>query len=83
MICSSVRNEGTGAIITPAAPASMTLRASERMAAKPGAETPTMIGAPAARLIMRVAMSRASWGSSLGASPMMPSTVTPVQPVSR
>ena len=45
-----------------------------------GNRPPTMMGAPAARLIMRVAMSSASWGSSLGASPMMPSTVTPVIP---
>ena len=61
----------------------MTLRASERMAAKPGAETPTMMGAALARLITREAISSASWGSSLGASPMMPSTVMPVQPASR
>ena len=61
----------------------MTLRASERIAAKPGADTPTMIGAEPARLIIRAATSSASCGSSLGASPMMPSTVMPVQPVSR
>jgi hypothetical protein len=33
--------DGGGAIITPAAPASITARVSEPMAAKPGAETPT------------------------------------------
>jgi hypothetical protein len=35
-----------------------------------------MMGAGAARLIMRAATSSASCASSLGASPMMPSTVT-------
>ena len=35
-----------------------------RMAAKPGAETPTMIGAPLARLIIRTATSMASDASS-------------------
>ena len=33
-----------GAIMTPAAPRDMTSCASERIAAKPGADTPTMIG---------------------------------------
>src|SRR5579859_376993 len=42
MIWSSVRRFGGGAIITPAAPASIVAFASERIEAKPGAETPTM-----------------------------------------
>ena len=71
-----------GVIMTPAAPASMAERASARMAAKPGALTPTTTGRPARR-ITRAATSSASPASSFGASPMMPSTVMPVQPTSR
>ena len=82
MIWSSVRRCGGGAIITPAAPASIDSRASERMAAKPGAETPTMICMVFARLTKRAATSLGLGGSSFGASPMMPSTVMPSQPTS-
>ena len=60
MIWSSVRRVGGGAIITPAAPASIDLRANERIAAKPGAETPTMICRFFARLTKRVATASAS-----------------------
>src|ERR1700748_3241401 len=55
MIWSSVRKLGGGAIITPAAPASIDAFASERIAAKPGAETPTMICMVLARLTKRIA----------------------------
>ncbi len=55
MIWSSVRRCGGGAIMTPAAPASIDFSASERMVAKPGAETPTMICMVFARLMKRVA----------------------------
>ena len=41
--------------MTPAAPSSITSRARDRMAAKPGADTPTMMGT-LARLMMRVAI---------------------------
>ncbi|GAV36414.1 hypothetical protein ROTAS13_04101 [Roseomonas sp. TAS13] len=82
-IWSSVRSDGTGAIITPAAPLSITARLRERMAAKPGADTPTMTGSPAMPFTKRAAMSSDSSGSSFGASPMMPSTVTPVAPAAR
>ena len=73
---------GGGAIMTPAAPPSMTPRARERMAAKPGAETPTMIGTPARRTTW-FEIARASAGSSFGASPMMPRMVRPVTPQER
>ncbi len=82
VICSSVRRCGGGAIITPAAPASMEVRASERIAANPGAEMPTMICMFLARLTKRFATSSASEPSSFGASPKMPSTVTPSHPIS-
>ena len=82
MICSSVRRFGGGAIITPAAPASIDARASERIAAKPGAETPTITCSFGARLMKRFATASASAASSFGASPRMPSTVTPSQPIS-
>jgi hypothetical protein len=78
-----VRSVFGGAIITPAAPASMEARARPRIAAKPGAETPTITGSPSARRTKRVATSSASAPSSLGASPMTPSTVMPVEPTSR
>src|ERR1019366_9176240 len=55
VICSSVRKCGGGAIITPAAPASMDARASELIAANPGAETPTMICMFFARFTKRLA----------------------------
>ena len=83
MIWSSVFRPAPGAIITPAAPMSITLRDSERMAAKPGAETPTMMGLPAARLITRAASASASSASSLGASPSTPRMVKPLQPDSK
>ncbi|MGY4288066.1 hypothetical protein ACVWXO_007286 [Bradyrhizobium sp. LM2.7] len=77
-----MRSDGGGAIITPAAPASIEARASERMVAKPGAETPTITCIFLARLMNRTATCSASAASSLGASPRMPSTVTPSQPTS-
>ena len=49
-----------GAIITPAAPASITPRARLRMAAKPGAETPTTTGLLPARLMMRDAIAKSA-----------------------
>ena len=82
MIWSSVRRRGGGAIMTPAAPASIEAFASERMVAKPGAETPTMTCMFLARLTKRIATCSASAASSFGASPRMPSTVTPSQPTS-
>ena len=82
MIWSSVRRCGGGAIMTPAAPASIDFSASERIEAKPGAETPTMICMFLARLTKRTATCSASAASSFGASPRMPSTVTPSQPTS-
>ena len=66
----------------PAAPASIEAFASERMVAKPGAETPTITCSLFARLTKRIATCSASAASSFGASPRMPSTVTPSQPTS-
>ena len=51
--------------MTPAAPPSITPRASERMAAKPGAETPTMTGTLARRTTW-LAIARASAAIELG-----------------
>src|ERR1700688_2649734 len=82
MIWSSVRRYGGGAIMTPAAPASIEARGSERIDPKPGAETPTMTCMFLARLTKRTATCSASEASSFGASPKMPSTVTPSQPTS-
>ena len=79
-IWSSVRSVPGGAIITPAAPASMAPRASARMAAKPGDDTPTMMGILPERFTTRRAKAMASAVSSLGASPMMPRMVRPVAP---
>jgi hypothetical protein len=50
------------------------------VAAKPGAETPTMKGSFGARAIQRDANTIASSWSSFGASPMMPRMVTPSAP---
>ena len=66
--------------MTPAAPASIEAFASERIEAKPGAETPTITCMFFARLTKRTATCSASAASSFGASPRMPSTVTPSQP---
>ena len=52
------------------------------MAAKPGAETPTSTSREPARRMQRSAKATASACSSFGASPMMPSTVMPVAPIS-
>ncbi|MNL62026.1 hypothetical protein D3C87_1860070 [compost metagenome] len=60
---------------------SIELRASERIAAKPGAETPTMTGT-LARSTTRLMIARLSSASSFGASPMIPRMVMPVQPLS-
>ena len=66
--------------MTPAAPCAITSCVSARMAAKPGAETPTTTGSPLARRIIWRAAAMLSWCSSLGASPSWPSTVMPVAP---
>ena len=65
--------------MTAAAPASATARVSDRIAAKPAAETPTMIG-NAVRRITRVAKPTASSASSFCASPMIPRMVIPSTP---
>ena len=59
-IWSSVLSEDGGAIITPAAPASRAARASVRMAAKPGAETPTITGIFARRMTWEATASASS-----------------------
>ncbi|KAG0753169.1 hypothetical protein G6F22_021567 [Rhizopus arrhizus] len=59
---------------------SITARVSERMEAKPGADTPTTMGMPPALPITCEAMSSDSAKSSFGASPSWPSTVRPVAP---
>ncbi len=83
-ICSSVRNVGAGATITPAAPSAITLSVSSRIAAKPPADAPTTTGTrPATRASTRLTKLRDSSAVSLVASPMMPSTVRPVTPRSR
>ena len=83
VVHSQARRLLIGAIITAAAPKSITLRESERMAAKPGADTPTMMGLPLARLITRAAICSASSASSLGASPSTPRMVKPLHPHSK
>ena len=81
-VASSVRSVLGGAIITPAAPAAMDDSAKARMAAKPGADTPTTTGRAPARRMKRAARAADSEASSFGASPMTPSTVRPVAPTS-
>ena len=71
-----------GAIITPAAPASIASCASARIAAKPGAETPTTTGTRT-RAVTRRTIATDSSCVILGASPSCPSTVMPVTPASR
>ena len=70
-----------GAIITPAAPALITSCVNARIAAKPGAETPTTTGSDGARRIIRLAICTLSSWPSFGASPSWPSTVMPVEPM--
>ena len=70
-----------GAIITPAAPRSMTSRVSARMGAKPGAETPTITGF-LNRARTRFTMPTDSSCDIFGASPSWPSTVMPSMPAS-
>ena len=83
-IWSSERSVETGAIITPAAPRSITRAESSPMPAKPGAETPTTTGTrPATRFRKRSVTAALSAAVSFGASPIMPSTVRPVTPRSR
>ena len=72
-----------GAIITPAAPSAIDSRASVRIAANPGAVTPTITGVEPKAWMKRLATARLSAASSFGASPSWPSTVTPVEPVRR
>ena len=76
---SSVRSVLGGAIMTPAAPRAITSCVSARMAANPGAETPTTIGMPA-RSITRRTIATDSLCSIFGASPSWPSTVIPFTP---
>ena len=70
-----------GAIITPAAPAAITSCVSARIAAKPGADTPTTIGSCRARDHART-MATDSSCVIFGASPSWPSTVMPSTPAS-
>src|SRR5260221_8830379 len=79
---SSVRSVFGGAIITPAAPAAIASCVSARIAAKPGADTPTTTGT-LARLMTRCTMSTDSLCSIFGASPSWPSTVIPLTPAFR
>jgi hypothetical protein len=69
-----------GATITPPAPASITSFTSAPIEAKPGDDAPTTTGRPfTRRTTCRVNATDSAW-VSFGASPMMPSTVTPVMP---
>jgi len=70
-----------GAIMTPAAPASIDAAVSLRMDANPGAETPTTTGSRV-RPRTLATMDADSSASSLGASPICPRIVRPVTPVS-
>ena len=80
----SVATVDGGATITPAAPSPITLSASSRIGAKPGAETPATTGTrPSTRASTRLTILRDSSAVSFGASPIMPSTVSPVAPFSR
>mgnify|MGYP002714354737 CR=1 FL=1 len=83
-------NVGTALLIKwltgPWLPHALTLmfqkEVAQRIVAKPGAETPTITCSFLARLTKRSATCSASAASSFGASPRMPSTVTPSQPTS-
>jgi hypothetical protein len=72
-----------GATITPPAPASITSFASAPIEAKPGADAPTTTGNPFMRRTTCLVSATLSACVSFGASPMMPSTVTPVTPAPR
>jgi hypothetical protein len=75
---SSPAMPGGGATITPAAPAAITSLASAARALTSRFETPTTIGTRCAtRVSARRTTARDSSGVSFGASPMMPSSVTP------
>ena len=83
-MASSVRKAPPGATITPEAPSSITARASSRIAAKPGLETPTTTGTrPATRLTTCFENATDSATDSFGASPIMPRMVSPVAPRDR
>ncbi len=83
-IWSSVRRLDGGATITPDAPSAITESVSSFIAAKPGAEAPTTTGTrPFTRASTCFTKVRDSSIVSLVASPMMPSTVRPVTPLSR
>ncbi len=71
-----------GAIIPPAAPRAIASCVSARIAANPGAETPTTIGS-FARAITRFTMPTDSACVIFGASPSWPSTVMPSTPAAR
>ena len=63
-----------------AAPAAITSWVSACIEAKPGEDTPTITGKLGARRIIWVVMATLSLCDNLGASPICPSTVTPVAP---
>ena len=68
-----------GAIITAEAPAAIASCVSARIAAKPGADTPTTTGTRT-RAVTRRTIATDSSCVILGASPSWPSTVMPVTP---
>jgi hypothetical protein len=78
-----VARPGGGATITAAAPSAIASPVSAAILASPALLTPTTTGSsPATCCRVRCTTRRASSGVSLGASPIIPSTVMPWTPVS-